>query len=184
MKFLVVLTAVISTFSFAGEYKVKESSVEFLALARPGALKIKGKSKEDSALNCKLELNKSSLSGPCTFKLDSLNSGIDLRDKHMKEKYLETGKFPTSELHLTKLILPGNFSGEDIPFEGKLKLHGVEKPVSGKVKANGNGTGKELKLAFSYKISTADFKIETPNFMGVTMANEVEVSVNLEGAAN
>src|SRR5438046_2728106 len=78
----------------------KNGEVEFLATGRPSALKIRGKIKEDAkdALTGKLQVTGANVTGTAKLALDMLDTGIDLRNKHMKEKYLETGKFPTAEV--------------------------------------------------------------------------------------
>jgi polyisoprenoid-binding protein YceI len=56
-----------------------------------------------------------------------------------------------------------------------LKLHGVEKPVSGTFDLSGSGASPKLAAKFAIKLS--DFGIGIPSFAGVTMADEVAVTV-------
>jgi polyisoprenoid-binding protein YceI len=101
----------------------------------------------------------------------------------MKEKYLETAKFKRATLSLEKLELPKSLSAEiltfeELPFTGKLNLHGVEKPVTGKAVLKKNGSQIEIVAKFGLKIG--DFAIAVPSFAGITVAEEVNVEVQFQ----
>ncbi len=100
-----------------------------------------------------------------SFKIDDLQSGVDLRDKHMKEQYFESKKFPLAIMKAAR--------GQDGKFKAKLKVHGVEKIVSGKYDVSGS----ELTAKFEAKMS--DFKIKNASYMGVGAADVVKVEVTL-----
>ncbi|MFM8314272.1 MAG: YceI family protein [Deltaproteobacteria bacterium] len=177
----IFLTLIIFSTNYSGAAKleVTESQVGFIALATPGALKISGKEGDAKGLKTEIYFEQGKLGGTSTLKLDTLTTGIGLRDKHMKENYLEVSKFPETQFTYKKLNLPSQLTGEKIPFEGVLKLHGIEKPVSGMVKAAKEGS--KLSLEHEFKIKTGDFGISTPKYMGVTMGEEVVVQVKIEG---
>lgn len=152
-------------------------SVEFNAVGRPSAIKIKGKGTNAKGT---LTLEGNRVSGIAIFALDSLDTGIKLRNEHMKTKYLETEKFPEARLTLSQITLPESFKGdvamaENVPFEGKLLLHGVEKLVKGNASVERKGAEVTLDAVFDLKIS--DFAIATPGFAGITMAEDVKVIV-------
>src|SRR5579884_3274798 len=115
-------------------------NVEFRASGHPSSLKIVGKG---SAPHGNFNVAGNHVSGVVTFDLNSLDTGIDLRTHHMKEKYLETGKYQQAKLTIQQMQLPQDLAGErfaaDVPFTGKLSLHGVEKPVSGTAHLDKNG---------------------------------------------
>ncbi len=100
----------------------------------------------------------------------------------MKETYLETQKFPQSELTLTTLTLPDSATGDSfeasqVPFQANLLLHGVTKPISGTVDVKKKG--KNAELAFDFKFPLNSFGIETPSFMGIKVTDDVQVTVSL-----
>lgn len=147
-----------------------ESKVVFTATG-PGGLTFVGKS---SSAN----LKESGNSIVVSVKLDSLVTGIDLRDRHMKEKYLETGKYPTAVLEVdkTKLQLPtGNTVNATV--DGKLTLHGVTRPV--KVTYRADGDSKRAKVDGTMRINMNEFKIEVPSYLGVTVKPNVDIAVKL-----
>ena len=111
--------------------------------------------------------------------LTKLDTGIELRNKHMREKYLETGKFPNAELVVSKSALkyPSVGSGE---VTGQLKLHGETKPV--KVKYDAKKSGNGYAVAGSFRINIKDFGIEQPSYMGLTVKPEVDIAVKFSAA--
>lgn len=152
-------------------------TVEFNAVGRPSALKIHGKGGAPKGL---MRIENGILQGSTQFALDTLDTGIPLRNRHMKEKYLETGKFPQAKLTFDPVNL-GIQRIEDlktektVPFVGKLSLHGVEKPVKGIIKVSLNGNTALARTEFGLKIS--DFQVPTPGFAGITMAEDVGIVV-------
>lgn len=63
----------------------------FVAKGRPALIAIKGTG--DGATGSLNEMN-GTITGEIQFQLKSLKTGIDLRDSHLKDKYLEVEKFP------------------------------------------------------------------------------------------
>lgn len=177
--FIITLTGFISSFLFAASLQITDAKVEFLALATPGALKISGEQTNPSALKTEIKIDNNQITGTSTIQVDTFSTGISLRDKHMKENYLEGSKFPESSFTYKKVTLPPNLNGENIPFEGTLKLHGIDRPIKGVLKAERKDSSLILEHAF--KIKTSDYGITTPKYMGVVMGEEVEIKVRLEG---
>ncbi len=99
------------------------------------------------------------------IKIDDLNSGIELRDAHMKENYFETKKFPIAVLKSAK--------GKNGKFVGLLNLHGVDKKVSGTFEVNSS------QIDATFKTRMSDFKIKKATYMGVGVKDEVTVKVKL-----
>jgi polyisoprenoid-binding protein YceI len=162
------------------EFEKGKSAVEFLATGTPSAVKIRGKTTEEQPLKGKFAVQGGKLNGTVTLGLTSLDTGIELRNKHMKEKYLEVEKFPTAEFTMTQLELPSAFTGKEakadsLPFTGELLLHGVKKPVKGTATAEKNADKMNMKFQFTVKMT--DFGIQVPNFLGIKVAEEVQVSV-------
>lgn len=152
--------------------------VEFEAIGRPSMIKIKGQSE---AVESRFKVEKQLLSGEAKIKIDSFKTGIDLRDTHMKEKYLETAKYPDTILKIEALKLPDTWSSKnpqlkDFPFKGKLSLHGVEKEVTGVL----NVEGPKLKTYAEFEISITDFAIAIPSYLGIKVTDKVKLKVALD----
>jgi polyisoprenoid-binding protein YceI len=172
------------------ELNKAQGEVSFLAVGNPSAIKIRGKtsltpgSSKPSLTGALTLLEGKNITGDTSFTLDSLDTGLDMRNRHMKEKYLETAKFPESKLTLKKLELPQPFTGaklekKEIPFTGSLTLHGVTKEVKGTADFSGEGT--KANLSFNFKIQISDFGIAPPTFLKISVGNDVTVDVNVVG---
>ena len=154
-------------------------SIEFKAIGRPSALRIHGKGDKATGL---FKVNGLTLLGTATFMLDSLDTGIKLRNEHMKKKYLETDRYPQAKFTFTKALLSEtlksvNGTVEKIPFEGTIFIHGVEKPISGI--ANIERNENEISVLATFGLKVSDFNIAIPSFSGITMAENVDVQVQL-----
>ena len=96
--------------------------------------------------------------------LKTLKTGMGLRDKHTQE-HLETTKFPEA------VLVKGE--GENGKGTGTIRIRGVEKPVAGTYKINGN----QLMATFPIKLS--DFNITNVKYMGVGVKDEAIVNVTV-----
>lgn len=155
-------------------------TVEFLAVGKPSLLRVKGKGTGPSA---DLILDGNKVKGSFAFDLDTLGTGIEMRDRHMKEKYLQTEKFKEARLNLNELTLPAawtleNPTLENTTFTGTMVLHGVEKPVSGTFSTRKTGSG-ELSAEAKFDIKITDFAIDIPSYAGITIADQVNVTVSI-----
>src|SRR5206468_1994458 len=132
----------------------------------------------------KFQAEGNNLTGEAKFKLETLDTGISKRTEHMKEKYLETKTYPMAEFVLTKLPLPADFfsggaaSASKVDFTGKLKLHGKEKELKGK--ADVKRSGDKVTAHFDLPTKITDFGIEKPSFLGISVDEEVAVSVDTQ----
>lgn len=156
-----------------------ENKVEFLAVGQPSAIKIRGKLGDSKQMEGKLEVADNKLSGTAVVNLDSFDTGIDLRNKHMKEKYLEVPKYPKTTVTLKPVVLTGDTNSPSYewsgPFEGKLNLHGQEKDIKG----TGNLSKKEGKWvgSFSFNFELQDYGIDVPKYLGISVSKAVQVEV-------
>jgi polyisoprenoid-binding protein YceI len=162
----------------------QDAEVRFEGTGRPSMLKITGIGKKPPSGS--LNFNGKSVTGDFSFDLNSLDTGIETRNEHMKKKYLEVDKFPTAKLKIIRMTLAnelegGNTVNQSLPFEGKLDLHGTTKPIHGVIELSGSRTSLSLKCNFSLKVT--DFGISIPSFAGITMAENVEVRVNAKAPA-
>ncbi len=177
-----MLTSVwmLAAHSFASTYVSKANSghVSFLAIGSPSFLKIEGKG---SGTEGTLEVTSGKAKGSFSFELASLDTGIDTRNEHMKEKYLKVSQNPKAVLKLEEIktskgsivIGEGLGSGQ---FKGLLTLNGVTKAVEGTLEGSKSEKGGEnLNAKFSLKLT--DYGIEIPSFAGITVADEVKLEV-------
>jgi polyisoprenoid-binding protein YceI len=149
---------------------VKDGSIAFYAIGKPSMLKIHGESAKMSGTVVRANGN---LSGTLEIPLDSFETGMSVRNNHLKEKVFETSKFKTATLTISSLPIPAGQKGEikNLPFTGKLSLHGVEKDISGTATVDAYG-------------KMSDYQIPPPEFMGMSMQDDVKVSATGEAKPN
>ncbi len=122
--------------------------------------------------------------GKIEMPLEGLDTGIGLRNQHMKDNYLEISKGPdfTSAI-LSSITLPdadaANVQGKT-RFAGDLLLHGVTRRVEGSAEVRRSGTSMHISARFPVRLP--DFSIQSPRYLGVGVRDEVQVSVVLEAA--
>lgn len=157
----------------ASIYKIPpdKGQITFLAKGKPALISIKGEGEGAMAV---LKEKDQILSGEFSFQLKSLKTGIELRDDHLKNKYLEVDKYPMATLKISELKLPENLDVR-FPFKGILNLHGVDQPIEGN--ASVTSDSKLQKISAEFKIKLSQFKIEIPSFQGITVAEEVQIKV-------
>lgn len=101
--------------------------------------------------------------------MTSLRSDSDRRDNALRERGLETDRFPTATFVSEGPIdLPGNIrSGEpvELMLDGALTIHGVTRHVSIPVEAELDG--RTVEVVGSLTIPMADFDIEPPNVANI-----------------
>lgn len=160
----------------AQSFKAESGNVTFLSKAPMN--EFTGKS---SKLNGLIDLDKNLLD--FYVDLNTLKTGIGLRDSHMRDNYLETKKYPFAEFTGKLESIPIMAVGESRPVvaKGVFKIHGVQKEISvkGTIKML---SANELLLDASFPILLGDFKIEIPSVVFYELAEEqlVTIQANLK----
>ena len=110
--------------------------------------------------------------------LNTLNTGIGLRDKHMRDNYLETEKYPFAEF--TGKITPTpsltTNSKQSVTAMGKFTIHGVTKEitVTGTLLKNAKG---ELELEAGFEVLLSDYQIPLPKLVFYELAENQVISI-------
>jgi polyisoprenoid-binding protein YceI len=158
--------------AFGQEYLTKDGSVVFLSKAPLN--EFEGKS---SSLNGLLNLESNLLD--FFVDLNTLKTGIGLRDSHMRENYLETEQYPFAEFTGTLTSLPTLVVNTKTPVtaKGKFKIHGIEREleVSGFLTLLQNG---KVELSASFEILLSDYEIPLPKLVFYELAEAQKVIVN------
>lgn len=165
-KFLLLTIIVAFNFLFSAEYQVdhsRENVVKFISDAPMD---------DFEGITDKIDgyifwegddlLNKSDL----YFEVDlnSIDTGIGLRNRHMRDNYLETDKFPYTHFKgkLTKAekIAENEYQ---VTAEGKMFIHGVEKEIS--VDGNMTALDNGYHITTQFVTPLSDYKIKIPQLM-------------------
>jgi polyisoprenoid-binding protein YceI len=137
----------------------------------PAGLKIEGTTTDLAVVEDSGNVN-------ISVPLANLSTGIALRDKHMKEKYLEVQTYPSATLVITRSALKMPPNGErieaDVP--GMVKLHGKARTVS--VHYDAKSDGAAFAAHGRFHINMNDFGISVPSYLGVTVKPDVDVSAS------
>jgi len=121
----------------------------------------------------------SGFDGSLAVDLRTIDTGIALRNDHLKEKYLEIDKGAGYEQAvLSDVVLQG--LNADAPtgkgsFTGSLMLHGVKKTVTGPAEIRQAGTGWRVRASFP--VNLPDYNIDKPRYLGVGVKDTVQVDV-------
>jgi len=113
--------------------------------------------------------------------LANLDTGIALRNRHMREKYLEVARFPTADLRVAKADLAIPSSGEHAGnAAGQFSLHGVTRPT--KVAYRAVRTAHGWHVTGTLHVQMNDHGITIPSYFGVTVQPDVDVQVAFDAA--
>jgi polyisoprenoid-binding protein YceI len=116
------------------------------------------------------------LEGALSVDLRTLKTGINIRDRHMRDNYLEVEKAPGFETATIEGIQIEKLEGKTT-FNGTLVLHGERKPVSGSATIARQGDGYSVDAQFPVKVS--DFNITKPTYLGVGVQDEIRIKIAL-----
>ena len=163
------------------ELKAVDGKTEFLAVGKPAMIKINGEGQGPEGF---LTATKNSLSGVLKVDLTKLTTKIDLRDDHMKNKYLEVSKYPEATLEFTNLELPTEISMltekvAEVPFKAKFTLHGKTSEVTGTASISKKTSDIIGSAEFKFKIT--DHLDTLPTWLGVKVAETVTVKTQFKG---
>ena len=125
----------------------------------------------------------SRLTGEIAVDLKTLDTGISLRNTHMRDHYLEIGKGDGFDRAvLSDIVVKGDAATVTgaTTFTATLLVHGTRKPVSGQARIA--RTGADVRVEASFPVSLPDFGIPEPRYLGVGVRDQVHVKVKFGSA--
>lgn len=154
---------------------------EFFAVGKPAMIKINGEGKGPTGA---AQIAKDLVQLNVKVDLKSLTTKIDLRDDHMKNKYLEVAQYPEATLEIKDLKLSEDLEKAkektlDVPFKGQLTLRGITKPVEGTAKVIRKDG--ELKGNAEFTIKVMEYLSTLPSWAGIKVAEDVKIKVQFQG---
>lgn len=123
------------------------------------------------------------VSGRVRVRLDALDTGIGLRNTHLRETYLEVDRGEEfREAVLTGVELaepfPPGARAHETGFAGLLSLHGVERRVEGDARLVRRAGSVRVEAEFP--LSLAAFDIPPPRYLGVGVRDEIGIRVRFD----
>jgi hypothetical protein len=120
--------------------------------------------------------------GEIVVDLQTLDTGIGLRNTHMRTKYLETDKGERFDRAVLSNLRIAGLNPETVDgranFTATLLLHGAQTPIAGEVQLRRSGSSRHADATFPVKIS--DYEIAKPQYLGVGVKDEVLVRVSFD----
>lgn len=177
MKALILSSLLMSSLvAEAVTLEAAKGRTEFLAIGRPSAIKVNGTGKGPTgALTVKKSEWDYVLNGEAVVDLSSFETGIETRDSHMKEKYLETDKFQNATLTFKDVKIASAIieKGGEVKVDAPLNLHGLTKPVSVTIKFSAKDA--DVKAESNFTVKLTDYGIPIPKFTLITIGDEIQV---------
>lgn len=115
------------------------------------------------------------IKGSLVVDLRTLKTGIAMRDRHMRDNYLEASK-PEFEKAVIEDIQIEKLDGKTT-FNGTLVLHGERRPVTGSATLERRDGGYTVQAEFPVKVS--EYNIAKPTYLGVGVQDEIKIKVAL-----
>ena len=112
--------------------------------------------------------------GTFVVELIKLETGISLRDRHLRNNYLEFQKGADFAVAKFENIKIQKLSGKTT-FSGTLTLHGQQRDIAGTAELQQDGKSYKVDASFPLKISA--FQIPEPTYLGVGVSDDISIHV-------
>lgn len=114
------------------------------------------------------------------FEVDlrTLDTGIGLRNRHMKEDYLETDKYPMTTFKGKITKADKSSDGKlNVVADGNMTIHGVTKPISIRgTLTPSQGGGYRIQSNFEVKLT--DYNIPIPQLMFLKISEVMKLNLD------
>jgi polyisoprenoid-binding protein YceI len=168
----VALLLGISNISYAQVFTTEIGDVTFVSKAP--LLEFEGKSSNLTGM-----VNAATDSVDFYIDLNTLDTGIELRNRHMRESYLETAKFPFAEF--TGTFSPSlnlsSTSVQQVTASGTFTIHGVKKQmqIRGTLRVV---NPQQIVLQAEWSVKLSDFNIKIPRVVFYELSDEQTVRIS------
>lgn len=154
-------------------YQGKEGYVEFQSEARDET--VVGKC---NYLQGKVSLDENILD--FYVDLTTLKTGIDLRDEHMRENYLETHKYPYAEFYgkMVDKFDPDKDEKQEVTAKGEFTVHGVTREIT--VDGTIMPTKEGIRLEAKWDLKLDDYNIPIPEVLHYRLSNDLDVRIYIK----
>jgi polyisoprenoid-binding protein YceI len=173
---LLILLASGNTAAHASSWRIERGDVHILVPLKPGG----AFSATTPSLSGTLFLEPAKparLTGEIAMDLATIDTGIGLRNQHLREKYLEVAKGKGFDRAVLSQINLNDADGEAFEgrtaFTGMLLLHGVLHSVEGTAEIRRDGPGRRVRAEFPLVLP--DFGITPPEYLGVGVGSRLLV---------
>ena len=177
---IVLMTVAALPAGAADAYKVSSGEVTVMCpLTVGGSFEAKTKNLSGDVTPASDE--QGAVRGALKVELQTLEIGISVRDRHMKNNYLEVEKGPDFSTATIEDIRVEKLEGKTV-FTGVLSLHGQKRKVTGAAELQQKDGSIKVQAQFPLKVS--DFDIPAPTYLGVGVRDEIQIKVSLMATAS
>jgi polyisoprenoid-binding protein YceI len=173
--FAIALIGAASTAGAADAYKISGGEVTVMCPLTVGG-SFEAKTKNLSGDVTPAADQQGAVRGTLRVELHTLETGIGIRDRHMKNNYLEVEKGPEFATAIIEDIRVEKLEGKTV-FSGMLSLHGQKRKVTGPAELQQKDGSIRVQAQFPLKVS--DFDIPAPTYLGVGVRDEIQIKVSL-----
>lgn len=169
-----LLLALLAAPAHAGMKVDGKPKVSFFAVGNPGFLDIEGESNDLACVDDGTTLT-------FTHAVGTLETGIALRDEHMKSKFLHADQHPTVTLALSKsdVTWPDEVGKSSTgTVAATFSAHGATQPTEVTYTVRKSKTGWKVAAKFPFDISKHG--IEVPSYLGVTVESAMRAEVSFD----
>ncbi len=126
-----------------------------------------------------------SYAGELRVDLATLDTGIGLRNGHLRDTYLDVERGPDfRQAVLSGIVLddppPASTGRHTAAFSATLALHGVRRTVEGEAELRRREGRMQVEASFLLSLET--FDIPPPRYLGVGVRDAIEITVRFEAA--
>jgi len=127
-----------------------------------------------------------------TIDLASLDTGISMRNEHMRDRFLNVEKFPTATFKSVSVSGPKTVAANkpiDINVTGDFTLHGVTKRISVPVRVvvipeseltkSSRGAGDWLHATAGFGIKLSDYGIDVPQALVMKLSDGLTIKLDV-----
>ncbi len=115
--------------------------------------------------------------GALAVDLRTLKTGIGMRDRHMKDNYLEVEKGPSFGTATLEDIKIDKLDGKT-SFNATLVLHGERRSITGSATLERRGDGG-YRVQAEFPVKVSHYNITKPTYLGVGVQDEIRIKIAL-----
>lgn len=112
------------------------------------------------------------------FEVDlrTVDTGIGLRNRHMREDYLHTDKYPYAKFNGRIVTVKSSNNSYDVNVKGKMGIHGVKHAMN--IKGVITQTDNGVRVHTEFDVNLTDHNIEVPKFMFLKIDETMQLVVD------
>jgi len=127
-----------------------------------------------------------------SIDLTTLDTGISMRNDHMRNRFLQVEQFPKAEFKSVSISGPKTVAPNkpaEFTVTGDMTIHGVTKRVTAPVRVvlipeseltkSSRGPGDWIHATADFAVKLSDFGITVPQTLGMKLSNDIALRLDL-----